>query len=154
MIVFLVFLVCFFVRFVLPVSIVLCSFAQFIIRSFLCPAGLYRFGFKKKKNSCDTPFILSFAIIMLNTDLHRANAGTGKRRRRRMSKEDFISNLRCDRARISMPYRLVIPLRCYQYDCRYRGKWPRFYRAICSLRKPCKGCIEVLLGTSCQYRER
>ena len=45
--------------------------------------------------SSDTPFILSFAIIMLNTDLHRANAGNGKRRRRRMSKEEFINNLRC-----------------------------------------------------------
>ncbi|CAN0279752.1 unnamed protein product, partial [Ectocarpus fasciculatus] len=44
--------------------------------------------------NADTPFILSFAIIMLNTDLHRANAGTGRRRRRRMTKEDFISNLR------------------------------------------------------------
>lgn len=44
--------------------------------------------------SSDTPFILSFAIIMLNTDLHRANAGNGKRRRRRMSKEEFINNLR------------------------------------------------------------
>ncbi|CAM9933182.1 unnamed protein product, partial [Ectocarpus sp. 4 AP-2014] len=43
--------------------------------------------------NADTPFILSFAIIMLNTDLHRANAGTGRRRRRRMTKEDFISNL-------------------------------------------------------------
>ncbi|CAM9848521.1 unnamed protein product, partial [Hapterophycus canaliculatus] len=45
-------------------------------------------------SNSDTPFILSFAIIMLNTDLHRANAGKGRRRRRRMSKEEFISNLR------------------------------------------------------------
>lgn len=45
-------------------------------------------------DSAETPYILSFAIIMLNTDLHRANNGAGKRRRRRMTKEEFINNLR------------------------------------------------------------
>ncbi|CAN0378909.1 unnamed protein product, partial [Discosporangium mesarthrocarpum] len=44
--------------------------------------------------SAETPYIVSYAIIMLNTDLHRANTGTGKRRQRRMTKEAFINNLR------------------------------------------------------------
>ncbi|CAM9613184.1 unnamed protein product, partial [Phaeothamnion confervicola] len=43
--------------------------------------------------SAETPYVLSYAIIMLNTDLHRANAGS-KKKRKRMTKDAFISNLR------------------------------------------------------------
>ena len=40
----------------------------------------------------DTVYMLSFAIIMLNTDLHKNNLGT--RRSKKMTKADFIQNLR------------------------------------------------------------
>jgi hypothetical protein len=40
----------------------------------------------------DTVYMLCFAIIMLNTDLHKLSASSG--RRKRMSKSDFIQNLR------------------------------------------------------------
>lgn len=40
----------------------------------------------------DTVHLLSYAIIMLNTDLHRAN--TDKKKNKKMSKEEFINNLR------------------------------------------------------------
>jgi hypothetical protein len=47
----------------------------------------------------DTVHLLSYAIIMLNTDLHRANAGNDhkKGKNKKMTKDEFISNLRgCD----------------------------------------------------------
>lgn len=48
----------------------------------------------------DTVHLLSYAIIMLNTDLHRANVDDKKhnnKKRKKMTKEEFISNLRgCD----------------------------------------------------------
>jgi hypothetical protein len=47
----------------------------------------------------DTVHLLSYAIIMLNTDLHRANAGNDhkKGKNKKMTKEEFIANLRgCD----------------------------------------------------------
>eukprot|EP00981_Chlorochromonas_danica_P004234 scaffold857_cov152-Ochromonas_danica.AAC.17 len=40
----------------------------------------------------DTVHLLSYAIIMLNTDLHRAN--TDKKRNKKMTKEEFVNNLR------------------------------------------------------------
>jgi hypothetical protein len=43
--------------------------------------------------SAETPFVLSYAIIMLNTDLHRANSGTDRKRRKRMTRDDFIKNV-------------------------------------------------------------
>lgn len=41
----------------------------------------------------DTVYLLCFAIIMLNTDLHK-NYQTSRRGKKKMSKTDFISNLR------------------------------------------------------------
>ena len=41
----------------------------------------------------DTLHLLSYAIIMLNTDLHRANIDT-KRKSKKMTREEFINNLR------------------------------------------------------------
>jgi hypothetical protein len=41
----------------------------------------------------DTPYVLSYAIIILNTDLNRANVDT-KKKKRRMTKDEFINNLR------------------------------------------------------------
>lgn len=45
----------------------------------------------------DTVFLLSFAIIMLNTDLHRSvpasKAGTKKHQHKRMTKSEFLNNL-------------------------------------------------------------
>lgn len=43
-----------------------------------------------KFRSADTVFILAFAIIMLNTDLHTPNMKPEKR----MKPEDFVKNLR------------------------------------------------------------
>lgn len=44
----------------------------------------------------DTILIVAYSVIMLNTDLHRANTDT-KKRAKRMTREDFIRNLRgCD----------------------------------------------------------
>lgn len=40
----------------------------------------------------DTIHLLSYAIIMLNTDLHRAN--TDKKKNKKMTKDEFINNLR------------------------------------------------------------
>jgi hypothetical protein len=44
----------------------------------------------------DTVFLLSFAIIMLNTDLHKSNPATAtkKHQRKRMTKPEFLTNLR------------------------------------------------------------
>jgi hypothetical protein len=42
----------------------------------------------------DTVHILTFAIIMLNTDLHRASSGPKNKKRAKMTKEEFINNLR------------------------------------------------------------
>jgi hypothetical protein len=42
----------------------------------------------------DTVHILAFAVIMLNTDLHRASAGPKNKKRVKMTKEEFINNLR------------------------------------------------------------
>ncbi|XP_074646993.1 IQ motif and SEC7 domain-containing protein 1-like [Tubulanus polymorphus] len=44
----------------------------------------------KKFKNCDTVFLLAFAIIMLNTDLHNCNI----KQERRMKGDDFIKNLR------------------------------------------------------------
>ena len=44
----------------------------------------------KKFRTVDTVFLLSFAIIMLNTDLHNASI----KPERKMKEEDFIKNLR------------------------------------------------------------
>ncbi len=41
----------------------------------------------------DTVFLVSFAIIMLNTDLHKSHAAKGKATKR-MTKTEFITNLR------------------------------------------------------------
>jgi len=41
----------------------------------------------------DTVFVVSFAIIMLNSDLHKANVSNGKSIKR-MTKEEFVKNLR------------------------------------------------------------
>ena len=38
--------------------------------------------------------IISFALIMLNTDLHRASSEQARRKRKKMTKEEFIVNLR------------------------------------------------------------
>ena len=38
--------------------------------------------------------LVSFALIMLNTDLHRASTDQGKKKRKKMTKEEFINNLR------------------------------------------------------------
>jgi brefeldin A-inhibited guanine nucleotide-exchange protein len=48
--------------------------------------------------SSDTVHIITYAIIMLNTDLHRANVDDKKyKKRKKMSKDEFINNLRgCD----------------------------------------------------------
>lgn len=43
-------------------------------------------------NDQDTIYLLSFAIIMLNTDLHRC--GAGARKQKKMTKAEFINNLR------------------------------------------------------------
>ena len=43
-----------------------------------------------KLNSTDSIFILAFAIILLNTDLHTPNLKPEKR----MKVEDFVRNLR------------------------------------------------------------
>ena len=49
----------------------------------------------------DTVFLLSFAIIMLNTDLHKSNAPTNNSRtsnknaRKRITKQEFVKNLTC-----------------------------------------------------------
>ena len=43
-----------------------------------------------KLNSADSVFILAFAIILLNTDLHTPNLKPEKR----MKPEDFVRNLR------------------------------------------------------------
>merc|ERR1711871_609461 len=42
----------------------------------------------------DTVHLLSFAIIMLNTDLHRARDDGTKKKRKKMTKDEFINNLR------------------------------------------------------------
>lgn len=43
----------------------------------------------------DTIHLLSYAIIMLNTDLHRAHGGDGRKTKvKKMTKEEFINNLR------------------------------------------------------------
>ncbi len=39
----------------------------------------------------DTIFVLSYAVVLLNTDLHTRAVGRGARR---MSREDFVVNLR------------------------------------------------------------
>lgn len=44
--------------------------------------------------NADTVHLLAYAIIMLNTDLHRANLDTKGKRTKKMTKEEFISNLR------------------------------------------------------------
>jgi len=44
-------------------------------------------------SNSDTMFVVAFAVIMLNTDLHRANTDS-KNRHRRMTKQDFVRNLR------------------------------------------------------------
>ena len=44
----------------------------------------------RKLKSLDTIFILSFAIILLNTDLHTPNL----KQEKRMKVEDFVKNLR------------------------------------------------------------
>ena len=43
--------------------------------------------------SQDTVFLVSFAIIMLNTDLHKSHSGKGKAPKK-MTKQEFINNLR------------------------------------------------------------
>jgi brefeldin A-inhibited guanine nucleotide-exchange protein len=59
----------------------------------------------------DTVHLLSFALIMLNTDLHRASTEQGKKKRKKMTKDEFINNLRgidqgrnIDRDHLSMMY--------------------------------------------------
>ena len=47
-------------------------------------------GAAGKLNSADSVFILAFAIILLNTDLHTPNLKPEKR----MKVEDFVRNLR------------------------------------------------------------
>jgi len=42
----------------------------------------------------DTVYLLSFAIIMLNTDLHKPSTGPTKTVRKKMTKAEFINNLR------------------------------------------------------------
>ena len=42
----------------------------------------------------DTVHLLSFAVIMLNTDLHRARDEGTKKKRKKMTKDEFINNLR------------------------------------------------------------
>ena len=43
----------------------------------------------------DTVYLLAFAVIMLNTDLHKADAGnTSSRKRKKMTKLEFMNNLR------------------------------------------------------------
>ena len=42
----------------------------------------------------DTVFILSFSVIMLNTDLHKANANLAKKKVKKMTKQEFMNNLR------------------------------------------------------------
>ena len=42
----------------------------------------------------DTVFILAFSVIMLNTDLHKANVDTGRKQRKKMTKAEFMNNLR------------------------------------------------------------
>ena len=42
----------------------------------------------------DTVFLLAFAVIMLNTDLHRANVDQGRKKRKKMTKTEFLNNLR------------------------------------------------------------
>ena len=44
----------------------------------------------EKFRSFDTVFLLAFAIIMLNTDLHNSNV----KHERKMKLDDFIKNLR------------------------------------------------------------
>jgi len=50
---------------------------------------LLRCPFKEE----DTVYLLSFAIIMLNTDLHKSGLGA-RRARKKMTKAEFMSNLR------------------------------------------------------------
>lgn len=59
----------------------------------------------------DTVHLVSFALIMLNTDLHRASTDQGKKKRKKMTKDEFINNLRgvdqgqnIDREYLSMMY--------------------------------------------------
>ncbi|GMI10781.1 hypothetical protein TrVE_jg12891 [Triparma verrucosa] len=42
----------------------------------------------------DTVFLLAFAVIMLNTDLHRANRPTERKKPKKMTKTEFLNNLR------------------------------------------------------------
>ena len=42
----------------------------------------------------DTVFILSFSVIMLNTDLHKANVNMAKKKVKKMTKQEFMNNLR------------------------------------------------------------
>jgi len=42
----------------------------------------------------DTVYILAFAIIMLNTDMHRSSSKKGGKTRKKMTKTEFIDNLR------------------------------------------------------------
>mmetsp|Transcript_39313 Transcript_39313/g.91773 ORF Transcript_39313/g.91773 Transcript_39313/m.91773 type:complete len:2121 (-) Transcript_39313:133-6495(-) len=46
-------------------------------------------------NHEDAVFLLAFAVIMLNTDLHKApTSTTSSRKRKKMSKQDFVNNLK------------------------------------------------------------
>jgi hypothetical protein len=44
----------------------------------------------------DTVFLIAFAIIMLNTDLHKSNghSSNSRKQRKRMTKQEFLNNLR------------------------------------------------------------
>ncbi|GMI09374.1 hypothetical protein TrLO_g6817 [Triparma laevis f. longispina] len=42
----------------------------------------------------DTVFLLAFAVIMLNTDLHRANRPGERKKPKKMTKTEFLNNLR------------------------------------------------------------
>ena len=44
--------------------------------------------------SADAAFILAFAIIILNTDLHKAGDDGGSKKHKPMSRDQFVNNLR------------------------------------------------------------
>ena len=63
----------------------------------------------------DTVHMVSYATIMLNTDLHRAN--TDKKKRKKMTKEEFCRNLRgVDKDHEGKHYDIDIDYLCRIYD--------------------------------------
>ncbi len=70
-------------------------------------------SYKSQFSNSEAVFLICYAIIMLNTDLHRVNAGgCGYRRRKCMTCAQFVANLRhieeADEAYLSNLYSSVL----------------------------------------------